>query len=82
MVEFTPRVDSGFLCDGKWHKVKATKYHLLLTLNVDGDIQSNPRNNISNQKIADTSVPLYIGGYPGKQTVFVLNCQLNSGYTA
>lgn len=64
VVGFTPHLNSGMLCDGKWHRVKATKYHQLLTLAVDGFHESNPRNNVSNQKNADTFDPLYIGGYP------------------
>lgn len=65
--EYMPKQDlpGVTLCDGNWHKVRATKSKKILTLTVDGF--SAPKASSQAQMSADTNDPLYIGGYPGKE---------------
>lgn len=61
---FTPKTELPgvvALCDGEWHKIKATKTKSALTLTVDGQM-GTPQRDSTGQNSADTKDPLYIGG--------------------
>lgn len=73
VTRYSPKLHGAELCDGEWHKIKATKQHQQLTLTVDGLYFSNPRSSVDDQKSADTSDPLYIGGYPGRKKLFFVD---------
>nr|XP_039257196.1 laminin subunit alpha-1-like isoform X3 [Styela clava] len=64
--QYTPKLNipNVALCDGNWHKLKATKSKNLLTLTVDDRVSTDPGTPMGDQKSADTKDPLYIGGYP------------------
>uniref|UniRef100_A0A8B9U8R8 Laminin subunit alpha-2 n=1 Tax=Anas zonorhyncha TaxID=75864 RepID=A0A8B9U8R8_9AVES len=59
------------LCDGQWHKVVANKIKHRLELTVDDtQVDGNSPNRASTS--ADTNDPVFVGGYPGKQTFCLL----------
>uniref|UniRef100_A0A4W3J550 Laminin subunit alpha-1 n=1 Tax=Callorhinchus milii TaxID=7868 RepID=A0A4W3J550_CALMI len=59
---YEPR-DTNGLCDGKWHKLQASKGKHHIELTVDGiTVQAN--NPHFQSTSADTNDPVYVGGYP------------------
>uniref|UniRef100_A0A8C4QTM2 Laminin G domain-containing protein n=1 Tax=Eptatretus burgeri TaxID=7764 RepID=A0A8C4QTM2_EPTBU len=62
-VTHTP-VESGGLCDGRWHRLKGRKVKNRLLLWVDGKVSEN----LSKHPLrsANTKNHIYLGGYPGK----------------
>ncbi|NWV01060.1 LAMA1 protein, partial [Upupa epops] len=59
---YEPR-GTGSLCDGRWHKLQASKSKHRLSLSVDGhEVQT--QNPFLQSTSADTNNPIYVGGYP------------------
>eukprot|EP00079_Xenopus_tropicalis_P035929 XP_017949700.1 PREDICTED: laminin subunit alpha-2 isoform X3 [Xenopus tropicalis] len=59
---YEPELPGG-LCDGKWHKVSASKLKHRLELIVDENkVEASSSNSASTS--ADTNDPVYVGGYP------------------
>ncbi|OCT80167.1 hypothetical protein XELAEV_18026982mg [Xenopus laevis] len=59
---YEPELPGG-LCDGKWHKVLASKIKHRLELIVDENkVEASSSNSASTS--ADTNDPVYVGGYP------------------
>lgn len=52
------------LCDGQWHSITAHKLKHRLELIVDGK-KSEAASPDASSASADTSDPVYVGGYPG-----------------
>ncbi|NXN97121.1 LAMA2 protein, partial [Rhinopomastus cyanomelas] len=65
----------GSLCDGQWHKVLANKlkHHLELTVD-DRRVEGKSPNRASTS--ADTSDPVFVGGYPDGVTQFGLTTNI------
>uniref|UniRef100_A0AAY4BZ23 Laminin subunit alpha 2 n=1 Tax=Denticeps clupeoides TaxID=299321 RepID=A0AAY4BZ23_9TELE len=62
---YVPAEEAG-LCDGQWHKVSANKLKHRLELTVDGQkVEAASPNTRSSS--ADTSDPIYVGGYPAQR---------------
>ncbi|XP_053323844.1 laminin subunit alpha-1-like [Spea bombifrons] len=51
------------LCDGKWHKLQASKIKHRIVLTVDGNVVNAESPHVQSTS-ADTNNPIYVGGYP------------------
>uniref|UniRef100_A0AAY4DVF4 Laminin subunit alpha 2 n=1 Tax=Denticeps clupeoides TaxID=299321 RepID=A0AAY4DVF4_9TELE len=72
---YVPAEEAG-LCDGQWHKVSANKLKHRLELTVDGQkVEAASPNTRSSS--ADTSDPIYVGGYPAQRNQLGLTTNMS-----